>query len=111
MTPLSWLDDGETEADEYVGCGGTFVAAASARAHAHMPRRRKSPSPWRASGGSGSRNPALRKVSYWAATRDGSADPAAAAAALIAAFFFHPPLARWSWGARGDRTPVESTWR
>src|SRR5438067_12327088 len=35
------------------------------RSHPHIPRRRKSMSPWRASGGSTPPSTAPRKVSYW----------------------------------------------
>lgn len=94
MTPVRWL--GVAEAAAGGGGNGARGTAASARTHPHMPRRRKSTSPARASGGSGSPSAALRKVSYWAATLDGSADRDASGPALTAAFFFHARRARWS---------------
>src|SRR6266436_10420574 len=61
--------------NEPLGCRDTLaLPIATARIHPHMPRRRKSMSPHRASGCSTPPSAALRRVSYWVTTLDGTSE-------------------------------------
>jgi len=95
--------------DGRLGCWGG-IRAACACAQLHMPRRRKSTSPPRHSGASGSPSAAERRVSYRDAVGTESIDSAMHASAVVRLteeFFFHPTPARSSWGAHPDRIPGE----
>src|SRR6266576_610613 len=95
--------------NEPLGCRDTLaLPTATARIHPHMPRRRKSMSPHRASGCSTPPSAALRRVSYWVTTLDGTSE-LRVAFDVISEFFLRRPLARSSSGARSGRIPAEPT--
>src|SRR5947207_11283054 len=89
-------------------CKTSALPIATARVHPHIPRRRKSMSPWRASGGSTPPSTAPRKVSYWTTTLGDVSEPCAAFD-FIPEFFLRRPLARSSSGVRSSRIPAEPT--
>src|SRR5258708_23056096 len=76
------------------GCGDTLaLPIATARIHPHMARRRKSMSPHRASGCSTPPSAALRRVSYWVTTLEGTSE-LRVAFDVISAHFLRRPLSR-----------------
>src|SRR5512139_1938700 len=107
MTLRCWFDSAELEEEVRAGCADRS-AIVSARAHPHMPRRRKSPSPLRASTGSGSPSAALRKVSYRAVIDAGGSPGLSVTWQITLKFFFHSAHARSSSGVLPDRTDFES---
>jgi hypothetical protein len=75
-------DCGDLELEDGERALGVASSVASARAHPHMPWRRKTTSPLRSSGGSGSPNAAMRSFSYCAMTLDGVAERSSVMAAV-----------------------------
>src|SRR6266403_299470 len=89
--------------NEPLGCRDTLaLPIATARIHPHMPRRRKSMSPHRASGCSTPPSAALRRVSYWVTTLDGTSE-LRVAFDIISEFFLRRPLSRSSSGVHPGR--------